>query len=49
MLTLITGGCKCGKSSIAENILSDFCGRKIYIATMEPSARKLTLPSADTA
>lgn len=36
MLTLITGGCKCGKSSIAENILSDFCGRKIYIATMEP-------------
>ena len=36
MLTLITGGCKCGKSSIAEDILSDFCGRKIYIATMEP-------------
>ena len=36
MLTLITGGCKCGKSSIAEDILSDFSGRKIYIATMEP-------------
>ena len=43
MLTLITGGCKCGKSSIAEDILSDFCGRKSL------SARKLTLPSADTA
>lgn len=36
MLTLITGGCKCGKSSIAEDMLSDFSGRKIYIATMEP-------------
>lgn len=36
MLTVITGGSKCGKSSIAENILSRFNGRKIYIATMEP-------------
>ena len=40
MLTLITGGCKCGKSSIAEDILSDFCGRKIYIATMEPFGKE---------
>ena len=36
MLTLITGGSKCGKSSIAEDILSLVQGRKIYIATMEP-------------
>lgn len=36
MLTVITGGSKCGKSSIAEDILSGFKGRKIYIATMEP-------------
>lgn len=36
MLTVITGGSKCGKSSIAEDILSGFAGRKIYIATMEP-------------
>lgn len=36
MLTLITGGSKCGKSSIAEDILSLVRSRKIYIATMEP-------------
>ena len=36
MLTLITGGSKCGKSSIAEDILSLVQSRKIYIATMEP-------------
>ncbi|MBQ5331918.1 MAG: bifunctional adenosylcobinamide kinase/adenosylcobinamide-phosphate guanylyltransferase [Oscillospiraceae bacterium] len=36
MLTVITGGSKCGKSSIAEDILSGIPGRKIYIATMEP-------------
>ena len=36
MLTVITGGSKCGKSSIAEDILSRFHGKKIYIATMEP-------------
>lgn len=36
MLTVITGGSKCGKSSIAEDILSRFNGKKIYIATMEP-------------
>lgn len=36
MLTVITGGSKCGKSAIAENILSSVKGDKIYIATMEP-------------
>ena len=36
MLTVITGGSKCGKSSIAEDILSHSPARKIYIATMEP-------------
>lgn len=36
MMTLITGGSKCGKSSLAERILSSFHGRKFYIATMQP-------------
>lgn len=36
MLTLITGGSKCGKSAIAEDILSRTKGRKIYIAAMMP-------------
>ena len=36
MTTLVTGGSKCGKSSLAEHILDGFCGSKIYIATMEP-------------
>ena len=36
MMTLITGGSKCGKSSFAENMLSGFQGNKYYIATMEP-------------
>ncbi|MGN0657861.1 MAG: bifunctional adenosylcobinamide kinase/adenosylcobinamide-phosphate guanylyltransferase [Ruminiclostridium sp.] len=36
MTTLITGGSKCGKSSYAEKILDNFCGRKLYIATMIP-------------
>ena len=36
MLTVITGGSKCGKSSIAEDILSKCSARKFYIATMEP-------------
>ena len=36
MITLVTGGSKCGKSSFAERILDGFHGRKIYIATMEP-------------
>ena len=36
MTTLVTGGSKCGKSSLAERILDSFGGRKIYIATMRP-------------
>lgn len=36
MTTLVTGGSKCGKSSFAEEILDCCCGRKIYIATMQP-------------
>lgn len=36
MTTLITGGAKCGKSRLAEALLRDFRGEKIYIATMEP-------------
>ena len=36
MITLVTGGSKCGKSRFAENLLSDFEGEKIYIATMIP-------------
>lgn len=36
MLTLITGGAKCGKSKIAEKLLDGFRGNKIYIATMLP-------------
>lgn len=36
MLTLITGGSKCGKSSLAETLLTDFPGEKLYIATMQP-------------
>lgn len=36
MTILITGGSKCGKSRYAEKILSRFCGRRFYIATMQP-------------
>lgn len=37
MITLVTGGSKCGKSSLAEKILdSVFTGGKFYIATMIP-------------
>lgn len=35
MLILITGGAKCGKSHIAEDILEN-CENKFYIATMPP-------------
>lgn len=35
MLTLITGGAKCGKSRLAEQLL-DKCENKIYVATMRP-------------
>lgn len=36
MTILITGGAKCGKSRIAEDILSRADTDKFYIATMEP-------------
>lgn len=36
MITLVTGGSKCGKSSLAEKLLDGFRGRKFYIATMQP-------------
>lgn len=36
MMTLITGGSKCGKSHLAETLLDDFAGEKFYIATMHP-------------
>lgn len=39
MMILLTGGSKCGKSGIAETILSDFTGLKFYIATMQPYGR----------
>lgn len=36
MTTLITGGAKCGKSRLAERLLDNCRGRKLYIATMKP-------------
>lgn len=37
MITLITGGSKCGKSAFAESLLDrHFTGGKYYIATMQP-------------
>ena len=36
MLTLITGGAKCGKSRLAEKILDPYAKNKFYIATMRP-------------
>ena len=36
MITLVTGGTKCGKSGYAERILERFEGQKYYIATMNP-------------
>ena len=36
MTTLITGGSKCGKSSLAERSLDGFSGKKFYIAAMMP-------------
>lgn len=36
MMTLVIGGSKCGKSSYAESLFSDFKGEKIYLATMRP-------------
>lgn len=34
MLTLVSGGAASGKSEFAEKLAADWCGRKIYIATM---------------
>ena len=36
MMTLLTGGSKCGKSAFAERILAAFSGQKYYIAAMQP-------------
>lgn len=36
MITLVTGGTKCGKSGYAEKVLEGFSGPKYYIATMNP-------------
>ncbi|WP_294750487.1 bifunctional adenosylcobinamide kinase/adenosylcobinamide-phosphate guanylyltransferase [uncultured Ruminococcus sp.] len=36
MITLVTGGTKCGKSGYAEKVLENFRGPKYYIATMNP-------------
>lgn len=36
MMTVVTGGSKCGKSSFAESMLDGFDNRKLYIATMRP-------------
>lgn len=36
MITLVTGGAKCGKSSYAEKVLENFEGEKYYVATMNP-------------
>ena len=36
MITLVTGGSKCGKSRYAEKVLNLFSGEKYYIATMSP-------------
>ena len=35
-MTLITGGSKCGKSSLAEKLLDRYGDNKYYIATMQP-------------
>ena len=36
MMTVVTGGSKCGKSAYAEKILDSFEGQKLYIAAMIP-------------
>lgn len=36
MMTLVTGGSKCGKSRYAESLFDGFSGRKFYAAAMIP-------------
>ena len=36
MTVLVTGGSKCGKSSLAESFFADLTSKKIYLATMQP-------------
>ncbi len=36
MMILITGGSKCGKSSLAERLLQNISKNKYYLATMKP-------------
>lgn len=36
MMILITGGSRSGKSSLGERLLSDWNGRRLYLATMMP-------------
>lgn len=36
MMILITGGSKCGKSSLAERLLQNISENKYYLATMKP-------------
>lgn len=36
MLVLVTGGSKCGKSRIAEAMITKYQNKRYYIATMEP-------------
>ena len=50
MMTLLTGGSKCGKSAFAERILAAFSGQKYYIAAMQPygsdaAEKRQTLPA----
>lgn len=40
MLILITGGSKCGKSSLAESILDKYTSSKYYIAAMIPFGKE---------
>lgn len=39
MFVLITGGSKSGKSKIAESLVCDGTGSRLYLATMEPYGR----------
>lgn len=36
MMILITGGSRCGKSALAEQLFTDFAGETYYLATMQP-------------